>query len=169
MSRNRTCVNALLTCACFWMGTLLQAQNAPPQADQSSSSIDQELHLLRQDLRAQRKQIVAANMNLTAAEAEKFWPIYDQFIAELVQRNQAKYELIKQAAEGEKLTDELTETLPKRWLSVDESVDQLRLKYIPIFRNVLSARSTARFYQIDRRVQLMIDLQLASSLPLIEP
>jgi len=97
---------------------------------------------------------VAANMNLTTAEAEKFWPIYDQYISELVQKNQAKYELIKEAAQGEKLTDELTETLPKRWLGVDESVDQLRLKYIPNFRGVLSARSTARFYQIDRRVQL---------------
>lgn len=169
MTRTGTFVNVVLSCAFFSMGTLLQAQSASPQADQSSSSINQELHLLRQDLRAQRKQLVAANMNLTTAEAEKFWPIYDQYISELVQKNQAKYELIKEAAQGEKLTDELTETLPKRWLGVDESVDQLRLKYIPIFRGVMSARSTARFYQIDRRVQLLIDLQLASSLPLIEP
>jgi hypothetical protein len=52
---------------------------------------------------------------------------------------------------------------------VDESVVQLRLKYIPIFRKALSAKGTAMFFQIDRRVQMMIDLQLASSLPLIEP
>jgi len=156
-------------------GTLTWAQNAAPQADQSPqadqyvSSIDQEIHMLRQDLRAQRKQIVAANMSLTPAEAVKFWPIYDQYVSELVEKNQAKYQLIKEYAQVGKLTDDMAETLPKRWLGVDESVDQLRIKYIPIFRGVLSAKSTARFYQIDRRVQLMIDLQLASSLPLIEP
>ena len=169
MRRDKTVVNLLLTWALVSSGTALLAQNAAPQANQPSLSIDQEIHLLRQDLRAQRKQLVAANMNLTPAEAAKFWPIYDQYVSELVQKNQAKYELIKEYAQGEKLTDELAETLPKRWLGVDESVDQLRLKYIPTFRGVLSARSTARFYQIDRRVQLMIDLQLASSLPLIEP
>ncbi len=169
MIRNGMFANVFLSCAFFSISTLLQAQSPAPQADQSSSSIDQEIHLLRKDLRAQRKEIVAANMTLTPAEAEKFWPIYDQYIAELVQKNQAKYELLKEYAQGEKLTDEQAETLPKRWLGVDESVDQLRLKYIPMFRGVLSARSTARFYQVDRRVQLMIDLQLASNLPLIEP
>jgi hypothetical protein len=52
---------------------------------------------------------------------------------------------------------------------VDASVAQLRLKYIPIFRKALSAKGTAMFYQIDRRVQMMIDLQLASAIPLIQP
>ena len=52
---------------------------------------------------------------------------------------------------------------------MDESVIQLRLKYIPIFRKVLSAKSAAMFFQLDRRVQMMIDLQLLSSLPLVQP
>jgi hypothetical protein len=65
------------------------------------------------------------------------------------------------------MTDEQADTLSKR--DVDESVIRLRLKYVPIFRNVLSAKSTAMFFQLDRRVQMMIDLQLASSIPLIQP
>jgi hypothetical protein len=67
------------------------------------------------------------------------------------------------------MTEEQADSLTKRWLAVDESVVQLRLKYIPIFRKGLSAKSTALFFQIDRRVQMLIDLQLASLLPLIEP
>jgi hypothetical protein len=57
----------------------------------------------------------------------------------------------------------------KQWVSVDESVAALRLKYIPLFRKVLSAKNEALFYQLDRRVQLMIDLQLMALIPMVEP
>jgi hypothetical protein len=124
---------------------------------------------LRSDLRSTRKQVVAANMKLSDTEAEKFWPTYDQYVGELVKINDTKYDLIKEYMQSVNLTEEQADTLSKRWLTVDESVVQLRLKYIPIFRKALSAKGTAMFFQIDRRVQMMIDLQLASSLPLIEP
>jgi hypothetical protein len=83
--------------------------------------------------------------------------------------NNAKYALIKEYLQNENMTDEQADSLSKRWIDVDAAVVQLRLKYVPIFRKVLSAKSTAMFFQLDRRVQLMIDLQLASSIPLIQP
>jgi hypothetical protein len=125
--------------------------------------------MLRSDLRSNKKQVIAANMKLTDVEAEKFWPLYEQYTADLVKINNAKYELVKEYLQNTNLTEEQTDGLSKQWLAVDESVLQLRLKYIPIFRKVLSAKTTAMFFQLDRRVQMMIDLQLASSLPLIEP
>jgi hypothetical protein len=146
------------------------AQTAQPAAGRSGGiSIDQEIAMLRSDLRSNRKQVIAANMKLTDTEAEKFWPTYDQYVTELVQINDAKYALIKEYLQNTNMTDEQADGLSKRWVAVDESVAQLRLKYIPIFRRALSARGTALFFQIDRRVQMMIDLQLSSSLPLIEP
>jgi hypothetical protein len=148
----------------------LAAQNAQPVASrENGASIDQEIAMLRSDLRSTRKQVVAANMKLSDTEAEKFWPTYDQYVAELVQINGAKYALIKEYMQSGNMTEEQADSLSKRWLAVDESVVQLRLKYIPIFRKALSAKGTAMFFQIDRRVQMMIDLQLASSLPLSEP
>jgi hypothetical protein len=57
---------------------------------------DEDIQLLRKDLRSQKKQIVAANMNLTDVEAEKFWPVYDQYTADLVRINDVKAALIKQ-------------------------------------------------------------------------
>ena len=126
--------------------------------------------MLRQNLRSQRRRVIAANMQLTPAEAAKFWPIYDQYIAELVKLNGAKYEIIKQDVQSNGvLTDAQADSAVKKWISVDQGVSDLRLRYVPTFRKVLSAQNTALFYQLDRRVQLMIDLQLVSVLPLITP
>jgi hypothetical protein len=84
--------------------------------------------------------------------------------------NGTKYDLIKQyVGTGGALTDAEADSAVKKWVDVDQSVAELRRKYIPIFRKVLSPKSTALFYQLDRRIQLMIDLQLASSLPPIQP
>jgi hypothetical protein len=159
----------------LFAGEALIAQTGAAQAAQTAasrenaSSVDQEIAMLRSDLRSTRKQVIAANMKLTDAEAEKFWPTYDQYVAELVKINDAKYALIKEYLQNTNLTDEQADGLSKRWLAVDESVIQLRLKYIPIFRSALSAKAAAQFFQLDRRVQIMIDLQLVSSIPLIQP
>jgi len=67
------------------------------------------------------------------------------------------------------MTDAEADAYMKNWTSMDESVVQLRQKYVPTFRKVLSAKNTLLFFQLDRRVGLMIDLQLASQIPLIEP
>jgi hypothetical protein len=167
---------AVLTLSGFlFAGQALFAQNAAPQTAQpvaaraGGPSIDQEIAMLRSDLRSTRKQVVAANMKLSDTEAEKFWPTYDQYVTDLVKINDTKYALIKEYLQNTNLTEDQADSLSKRWVGVDESVVQLRLKYIPIFRKALSAKGTAMFFQIDRRVQMMIDLQLASSLPLIEP
>jgi hypothetical protein len=159
----------------LFAGETLITQNGAAQTTQTAasrenaSSIDQEIAMLRSDLRSTRKQVIAANLKLTDTEAEKFWPTYDQYVAELVKINDAKYALIKEYLQSTNMTDEQADGLSKRWLTVDESVIQLRLKYIPIFRKALSAKGTAQFFQLDRRVQIMIDLQLVSSIPLIEP
>ena len=135
-----------------------------------TTSIDQDITMLRKDIRAQRKQLIAANMSLTSDEAEKFWPIYEQYVGELIQINNTKYDLIKQYVQSSgTLTADQADDSIKKWLGLDQSVAQLRMKYVPIFRKVLSAQNTALFYQLDRRVQLMIDLQLASQLPLVVP
>ena len=155
-------------------GQSQSGQTGSSQSGQTGSStqeqaLDIQIKMLRQDLRSQRKQVIAANMNLTDAEAEKFWPTYQRYVDELVKNNNMKYELIKQYLQADKLSDGEVESLSKRWIEVDESVSQLRLKYLPIFREVLSPKNTARFFQLDRRVQMMIDLQLASSIPLVQP
>ena len=149
----------------------LHAQTTSAQSSQKAQgSTDQDIELLRKDIRSQKRQMVAANMKLTDKEAEQFWPIYDQCTAELVKINDKKYSAIKQFAENYgTLTDEQAESLTKPALEVDSEVAQLRLKYVPIFRKVISGKKTALFFQIDRRLVMLIDLQLASEIPLVEP
>jgi hypothetical protein len=162
---------ALLFCGFLLLSNLSFAQDAEqtfkPVAN--SASLDEQIALMRSDLRSNRKKVIAANMKLTPDEAQWFWPTYEEYVNELVQINKAKYDLIKEYLQSEKITEEQADTLAKRWEEVDESVVQLRLKYIPVFRKVLSAKGTAMFFQLDRRVQMMIDLQLLSSLPLVQP
>jgi hypothetical protein len=109
-------------------------------------------------------------MELTDAEAEKFWPVYDQYTTETTKINDTRLALIKEYAENYlKMTDGEAQKLLEGWVGVDESFIQLRLKYIPRFEKVLSNTKAARFFQIDRRLRLLLDIQLMSQIPLITP
>jgi len=158
------------------MITLSQAQDPQAQPTLSEGTgqyrvpSDEEIQLLKKDIRSKRKQIIAANMNLTEAQAEKFWPIYDQYTAELSKIGDSKIALIKEyVTTYNTISDQDAENYVHRWAAIDEATNQLRTKYFPIFHQVLSGKSTALFFQMDHRLALMIDLQLTSQMPIIEP
>jgi hypothetical protein len=152
---------------------LLLSQDSSQQApagDQSSANVDQQIDMMRKDIQSQKRQVIAANMKLTDKEAEQFWPIFDQYNGELIKINDKKYAAIKEFAKSfDTLTDDQAEKLTRDGLDVDQSVAQLRLKYIPIFRKVLSGKKTALFIQLDRRLVMMIDLQISAAIPLVQP
>jgi hypothetical protein len=149
--------------------SLGQTSSQTPAAN-SAQSMDQDVDLLRKDIRSQKKQIIAANLQLTDAEAVKFWPIYDQYTAELTKINDAKYGVIKEYVTNyDTLTDDHAVALAKNLLSVDAQVAQLRLKYVPIVNKVLPGKKTALFFQLERRLTMLIDLQLAANIPMIQP
>ena len=153
-----------------------RAQNATPHITSKPAGYDSlvitddDIQVMRKDIRSQRKQVIAANMRLTDVEAEKFWPVYEQYVSELTKISDPKFTLLKQYVQvGGALTDTEAENALQQWIDSDQAVVQLRMKYLPNFRKVLSAKSTALFFQLDRRIQLMIDTQLAAALPLVEP
>jgi hypothetical protein len=131
---------------------------------------DEEIKLQLQNLRSEKKQIVSANMQLTEAEALKFWPVYEEFEAETIKIIDTRAALIKEySGNYDTLSDAQAQSLLKRWLQADDAEVQLRLKYIPIFSKVLPAKKTARFIQIDRRLGMTIDIQVMSAIPLVQP
>jgi hypothetical protein len=147
-----------------------QQANSSTQSSAQSQGTDQDIDLLRKDIRSQKKQMIAANMNLSDKEAEQFWPVYDQYTKELVAINNQKYSAIKQYAQNyDTLTDQQAVDLTKQVLQVDEQVAQLRMKYTPIFGKVISGKKTALFFQLDRRLVMLIDIQLSSAIPLVQP
>ena len=156
--------------AMVMLSGVAQRQSMAQAPAASQSSTDQDVELLRKDIRSEKKQILAANLTLTDAEATKFWPIYDQYTAELVKINDAKYAAIKDYATNyDTLTDAKALELGKQILGVDQSVAQLRMKYTPMFSKVVSGKKTALFFQLDRRLVMLIDLQLAAAIPMVQP
>ena len=107
---------------------------------------------------------------MTDPEAEKFWPIYDQYAADQRKAYDIHYGLLKEYAANEKtMTDALALSLTKRWTDADSAKAQLRVKYFPQFEKVLGGKRAARLCQLDRMLTLMIDLQIGSEVPLIQP
>jgi hypothetical protein len=145
------------------------SQSLPGAGAQPSTAGDQDIQMLREDIRAQRKQITAANMPLTPDEATKFWPIYDQYRAEAAKNGDERWQLIKDYATNyQAMTDAQAQQYIKRSSENDQKVIALRMKYVPMFEKVISPKKTALFCQIDRRIDLMVNLQLASQIPMVD-
>jgi hypothetical protein len=145
------------------------SQSVPGAGAQPTATSDQQLQMLRQNIQAQRKQITAANMPLTPDEATKFWPLYDQYRTEANKNGDERWELIKDYATNySTMTDAQAQDYIKRTAANQQKVIALRMKYVPMFEKVISAKKAALFCQIDRRVDLMIELQLASQIPMVD-
>ena len=130
--------------------------------------VEKDLELLRRDLRADKKKIIAANVPLTETEATKFWPVYDQYAAEMKVHYDEFYAVIKDYAANQKtLTDAQAADMVKRWSKIQVDLAQTRQKYVPLVENVIAGKKAALFFQIDRRLFALIDLQVASEVPLV--
>ena len=147
-----------------------QTAAAPAASDKDPHVISsQDLAMLRKDIRSQKKQLMARNLTLSDTDATKFWPIYDQYTAELTKINDKKYSTIQEFADHfGSMTDAKATTLIQQWLDVDTAVTQLRAKYLPIVTKAIGGRNGASWAQLDRRIQMMVDLQLASRTPLVQ-
>lgn len=164
-------VAALLLCSVSMFGQAAQQPAAPSgqaASGQPTTVTDKDIEMLRQDLRDQRKQIVALNLPLTADEATKFWPIFDQYRKEAIKPNDERWAVIKDyAANYDTMTDAQAQDYMKRANAVDQQLLALRMRYVPMFEKAISAKKTALFYQIDRRIDLLINLQLSSMIPMV--
>lgn len=135
----------------------------------STTSLDQDIKMLRADVQSSRKAITAQNMNLTADEATKFWPIYDQYAAEVAKIGDSRVALIKDyAANYDTMTDDQANVFMQRAADIDQQFTAVRSKYVPMFEKAISAKKTALWYQIDRRLDLLINLQLAGNIPVVD-
>jgi hypothetical protein len=124
--------------------------------------------LLRRDLRAQKKQLIALNVPLTETEATKFWPVYDQYITDITKVYDDFYGSVKEyAAKQKTITDAESSDLMKRWAAALVLIAQTRQRYLPIFEKVIPAKKAAVFMQVDRRLYALIDLQVVSETPLL--
>ena len=142
-------VNAISILAAMFVlqGVLLYGQAAQPAPTQTPTVSDQDIQLLRQDIRSQKKQLIAANLQLTDAEATKFWPVYDAYTQETIKVNDQRYPLIKEYAQTyDTMTDVQAKSLIKRWAGTDGAFITLRGQWMPKFEAVLPGKKAALFF-----------------------
>ena len=130
--------------------------------------VERDVALLRRDLRAEKKKIIALNMPLTETEATKFWPVYDQYIADITKPYDQFYGAVKDFVGKQKaMSDAEASAFMKQWGQLLVEIAQTRQRYIPIFEKVIPAKKSAMFFQIDRRLYSLLELQVVTEMPIL--
>jgi hypothetical protein len=138
-----------------------------PTPDKPLTTAD--LAELRAELSSSKKQFTASTLKLTDAEATKFWPVYDQYAAEVASIRNGQATLVAEYANTfGKYDDKAATDFITRWLDLDVKTTALRAKYVPIVGKVLPGVKATTFFQIDRRISMAIDLKIASELPILQ-
>jgi hypothetical protein len=136
---------------------------------QQNMNMDDYLQLVRSDLRTAKKEIITKNMSFSEAESKAFWPIYDKYEADLKKIGEAKVQIIKEYSryyELGNLLPTVAEDLSRRSFQTQKDTIALREKYYGQFKKALPSPKVTRFFQIDNKFQAVVDIQLASEIPL---
>jgi len=130
---------------------------------------DAYIELLRSDVKTKKVAIVTEVMQFTSEEANAFWPVYREYDLELSKIGDARIALIKDYARNyETMTDEKAKELVEGTLKLEGKRTKLKTKYFKKFDKVLPSKTVAKFFQLENQINLLIDLQIASELPLIK-
>jgi hypothetical protein len=132
---------------------------------------DSDMQILAQKIKADKKLVVAANMQLTDGEAKGFWPVYDAYQAELQKINQRLGGLIRNYADAYNkgpVSDETAKELINEAIAIEEAEVQLKRSYAPKLEKVIPGMKVARYMQIENKVRAVIRYELAASIPLVQ-
>jgi hypothetical protein len=133
---------------------------------QPATDPDAMLEVVRADLRADKVAIVTAAMNFKAGEADKFWPVYRQYEAEVIKLNDDRIRMIRDYAKKfDSITDADAKMMAEQFFDWESRRTRLRKDYLSQFAKATSWVSAAKFFQVEHRLDLLVDLKLASELP----
>ena len=142
---------------------------ASPELETQKKNVQAYLDLLRHDVRQQKAEMMGAVMVLSAQDAAKFWPIYSEYDAQLTKLNDQRVENIKEYARSyEQMSDEKADELMQKSLTYQKQRVELLAQTYDKVKQALGAVTAARFAQVEHQLLLLIDLQIASSLPIVE-
>jgi predicted outer membrane protein len=153
-------LGAALAIMLFGFAPLVSAQDKP--ADN--------MQILRDKIRADKKLVVATNMELTESEAKAFWPIYDEYQKDLQKLNQRLANLLESYADDfrkKSLTDDKAKKLINEATAIDQAEANLKTTYAPKLSKVLPVRKVVRYLQVENKIRAVIKYDLASGVPLV--
>jgi hypothetical protein len=166
-----TAVGLALALACLGQAAPAAAQSTKPSAidDTRETNIHAYVELLRSDLRTQKVAIITDIMQFSEAEDAKFWPVYREYETELSAVNDDRIALIKEYAEAYgNITDAIADRLALGALDLEARRHAVKAKYYERFKTALSPKTAARFLQVENQILLILDLQIAASLPIAQ-
>jgi len=156
------CVGAWLT-----SGSAIAA-DATPAVNENFGDVESAIAELRQEAGKDRRAIVKANMLLTESESKSFWPLYDEYRAERTQLGDRKVKLITDYLQKrESMSEDDAAALTKEYLAIENQKNETREKWVKKMSKTLSSRTVARFFQIDQKLDAVVDVILAAKIPLV--
>lgn len=139
-----------------------------PEANAQQKNMQEYIALLRSDVRQQKAEIMGAVMLLSAQDATKFWPIYSDYDAQLTKLNDQRVENIKEYARTYgQMTEEKADELIQRSMAYQKQRAELLAQTYDKVKQALGAVTAARFAQVEHQLLLIVDLQIASALPVV--
>jgi len=129
------------------------------------------MQILREKVKADKKLVVATNMGLTESEGKGFWPVYEGYQNDLEAINQRIVKLIQSYAadyRANTLTDEKAKKLTDEMVAIEQAEAGLKASYVPKLNKVLPAKKVARYLQIENKIRAVVKYDLAAGVPLVQ-
>ena len=129
------------------------------------------MQILRDKIKADKKLLVAANMELTESEAKGFWPVYEEYQKDLAAINQRIVKLIESYAadyRANTLSDEKAKPLIDELIAIEQAEAGLKTSYVPKLSKVLPQKKVARYLQIENKIRAVVKYELAGAVPLAQ-
>jgi hypothetical protein len=135
-------------------------------AQDQEPTIDSTIAVVRANMQADRTTLITSGMNFTDKDGEAFWPIYQQYEYERSRLDDRRAAVIKHYTQKyPTLTDTEAKAMADTMLDCESRLAELKKKYYKKFNKVLPALTVTKFFQLERRIDLMMDMQVESSLP----
>jgi len=160
----------VLTLALFLgLGVAAQDKKVVEPGDSAELNTQAYIQLLRQDVQGKREAIIREGMQLDEKQSAAFWPIYKEYAAEQSKLGDQKLAIIDEYARNFlTMNDADAQKLADQVMALDEQRLALRRKYFDLMKKALPTVLVVRFFQLDQQIQLLLDLQVSTHLPIIE-
>jgi hypothetical protein len=127
------------------------------------------MQLVREKIKADKKLFVATNMELTETEAKAFWPVYDEYQEALDKLTDRMLKVIDEYAKNyNSMSDEMAKKLIDDYVAIEGDRIGLMKSYLPKFRAVLSEKKVARYYQLENKINAVVAYEVAGQIPLVK-
>ena len=151
------------------LGYLVQTVEPAPARGAGEGMSESDFELMRSDIRTKKASLIADRMKFTDREASAFWPVYRQYEADLAAINDKKVSIMKDyMSRHDALTEQQAKQLAEDVFDVDQKTLDLREKCFGALEKAIPAKTIVRWLQLERRLQLLVDAQLAKELPVIQ-